>query len=140
MEKIETKQKKALMIEALILKMGSVTEACKIVEIDRSTHYAWLQTDQKYKQEVEKLPLMILEFVESALYQKIKEGDTPAITFWLKHKNMARKLGGYSDMRYIQSDVRLKSDSAETMSEVYELVNTPTPKLKGKIKNGKKQE
>ena len=138
--KQETKNKKKLMVETLIKKMGSITAACKICNLNRSTHYDWLATDPEYKKAVEELPLRILEFVENALYKKIQEGDTSAITFWLKHKNMARKLGGYSDMRYIQSDVRLKTDSAETMSEVYELVNTPEPKLKGKIKNGKKQE
>jgi len=73
--------------------------------------------------EVKKLPELVLDFVEHALYKKIQEGDTPAITFWLKHKNMARKLGGYSDMRFVQSNVNLKTDSAETMHEVYELVN-----------------
>ena len=112
------------MIEALTKHMGSITQACKIVNIDRTTHYDWLKTDPEYKQKVENLPLIILEFVENALYKKIYEGDTSAMTFWLKHKNMARKLGGYSDMRYIQSDVKLNTDSAETMHEVYALVNS----------------
>ena len=122
------------MIEALIKSMGSITRACKICSINRSTHYDWMESDPDYKKAVEELPLIIVEFAENALFKKIQEGDASSIQFFLKHKNLARKLGGYSDMRYIQSDVRLKSDSAETMQEIYTLVN-PEESNKLLIKN-----
>ena len=39
--------RKKAMIGALQKSLGVVTTACKVVGIDRQTHYNWLETDTK---------------------------------------------------------------------------------------------
>jgi hypothetical protein len=45
--------KKKLMALALIKRLGSITQACKDVGINRGTHYDWLKTDKRYQKAVD---------------------------------------------------------------------------------------
>jgi hypothetical protein len=47
-----TDTKKAAMLEALEKSLGIVSTACKMVDISRQTHYAWLKSDEEYKKAV----------------------------------------------------------------------------------------
>ena len=77
---------KKAMIEALEKTLGIVTTAAKIAGIDRSTHYEWLKNDPEYKAAVESLDDVVLDFAESQLHKRIKDGDTTATIFYLKTK------------------------------------------------------
>ena len=100
---------KNAMLQALEKCLGIVSDAAKMVDIDRTTHYRWMSTDKDYKAKVEDLSNVALDFVESKLFEKIsgvkvktgtdKEGqpiiyDQPpsdtAIIFYLKTKGKAR--------------------------------------------------
>ena len=81
---------KKAMIQALEKSLGIVTTACKIVGIDRNTHYTWLKKDKKYKAEVEELENIALDFAESKLHKNIENYDTTAIIFFLKTKGKGR--------------------------------------------------
>ena len=63
------------MIEALEKSLGIVSTACNSVGISRQTHYRWLSEDAEYKQQVEDISEMAIDFVESKLHEKI-EGVT----------------------------------------------------------------
>ena len=94
--------KKAAMIEALEKSLGVVTDACKIVGINRKTHYEWLKNDEQYKQDVDDLSNAALDFVESKLYEKIKGGDTTCIIFYMKTKGKER---GYVERQEHKLDI-----------------------------------
>lgn len=96
------------MIEALKKSLGIVSTACESVEISRQTHYRWLTEDPEYKEQVEDVAEMAIDFVESKLHEKItgiqmvkhhEEADVyyelapsdTAIIFFLKTK--AKKRG-----------------------------------------------
>ena len=64
--------KKSAMLKALESTLGVVTSACKIVGIDRTTHYRWLQDDEEYKLQVEALTEVAVDFAESQLFELIK--------------------------------------------------------------------
>jgi len=74
---------KKAMIQALEKSLGVVTSACKIVGINRSTHYEWLKTDEEYKREVESIEDIALDFAESQLHKQIKKGNTAGTIFYL---------------------------------------------------------
>jgi hypothetical protein len=81
---------KKAMILALTKSLGIVTTACKIVDIDRGTHYNWMRDDPEYKAQVESLKDVVLDFAESKLHKKIDDGDTTATIFFLKTQGKGR--------------------------------------------------
>ena len=82
-------QKRA-MIEALEKSLGIVTTACKMVDIARSTHYLWMSTDEEYKEAVEAIADLTLDFVESQLHKQIQKGEVTSTIFYLKTKGKKR--------------------------------------------------
>jgi hypothetical protein len=96
-----TDLKKKAMIEAMEKSLGIVTSATKIAGIDRATHYRWMQEDEEYKESIESVNNIALDFAESQLHQKIKEKDTTAIIFYLKTKGKSR---GYIEKSELSLD------------------------------------
>ncbi|CAB5224161.1 hypothetical protein UFOVP386_29 [uncultured Caudovirales phage] len=94
-----TEFRKKAMIEALEKSLGIVTMACRSVGIDRTTHYSWMKEDEEYKNQVEELKNVALDFAESQLHQKIKGNDTSAIIFYLKTQGKGR---GYIEKNEIE--------------------------------------
>ena len=70
--------KKEAMLEALEKSLGIVSTAAKMVGIDRSTHYAWLKSDEEYKSAVASIQDGVLDFAESHLY-KLEKKATPQL-------------------------------------------------------------
>ena len=58
----KTDTKKGLMLEALEKSLGIVSTACKMVDISRQTHYAWLKADEEYKSAVQSILVGVLDF------------------------------------------------------------------------------
>ena len=78
------------MIEALEKSLGIVTTACKSAGISRETHYRWLREDPEYKEQVDGISDIALDFAESKLHKQIDKGDTTAVIFYLKTKGKKR--------------------------------------------------
>ena len=81
---------KKAMVEALEKSLGIVTTACKSVGIARQTHYEWMREDSAYKEAVESIADMAIDFAESKLHKQIDSGDTTATIFYLKTKGKKR--------------------------------------------------
>ena len=86
----KTEHKKKAVLDALVSHMGVVTTACEVAGIGRTQFYQWLKDDPEYKDQVEDIQNIALDFAESALYKKIAIGDTTAIIFYLKTKGKNR--------------------------------------------------
>ena len=82
--------RKKAMIEALTKSLGIITTACKIVGIDRVTHYRWLAEDSKYAEQVEAIKDIALDFAESQLHKRMQNGSDTAIIFYLKTQGKKR--------------------------------------------------
>ena len=94
-----TDTKKGLMLEALEKSLGIVSTACKMVDISRQTHYAWLKADEEYKSAVNSIQDSVLDFAESHLYKLVKDGNPAATIFFLKTKGKKR---GYIERQEIE--------------------------------------
>ena len=112
---MSTKQdtQKAAMIEALEKSLGIVTSACKNVGISRNTHYTWMKQDDVYKEAVEDIENIALDFAESQLHKQIKEGNTSGTIFYLKTKGKRR---GYVERTEIQQETTYKSLDVQIIS------------------------
>jgi hypothetical protein len=95
----ETHKKK--LIEALEKSLGIVTAACKEVGLTRETFYRYYREDEDFKKKVDDINEITLDFAETQLLKKIKEGSERSILFYMKYK--ARKRG-YTDSLDITSD------------------------------------
>lgn len=120
-ERESTKKKKALFLEAFKQTLGNVSNACKSVGIDRGTYYLWIEKDKAFKKAIEEITEVQLDFVETALFKGIKEGNASLITFFLKTKGKDR---GYVERREItgKEGEDLIPKKTLTMQEARELI------------------
>ncbi len=88
------------MIEALEKSLGVVTTACKTVGISRQTHYEWLREDGQYRDAVDDISDVALDFAESQLHKQIQNGEVSSTIFYLKTKGKRR---GYIERQEIEN-------------------------------------
>lgn len=101
---------KKKLIDALESNLGIVTTACKQVGVHRSTYYEWYNNDKDFKKAADDVNDQTLDFVESKLHEKIKDGDTTSIIFYCKTKGKKR---GYVERQEIKHDADVKSKLIE---------------------------
>jgi hypothetical protein len=114
-QKPEVYKKKLL--EALERSLGIVTSACKDVGVSRDTFYRYYNEDEEFKKSVDDINNITLDFAETQLLKKIKEGSERSILFYMKYK---ARLRGYSD------SIDITSAGEKIMSEIN--VNIVLPK------------
>jgi hypothetical protein len=90
----DTQKKKKQLLIYLKRSLGVVTAACDATGISRQTHYRWYSSDNKYRDKVDDIGNVALDFAESKLYESIKKGCPASIIFYLKTKGRDR---GYSN-------------------------------------------
>lgn len=86
----KTDTKKSAMIQALESSLGVVSVACSKAEISRETHYRWYREDPDYKSAVDDVKNICLDFVESKLFEQIKDNNTTSTIFYLKTQGKSR--------------------------------------------------
>jgi len=90
MNRSKLNPKKKAMIAALEKSLGVVTTAAKNSGVARQLHYDWIKQDENYRQAVEAIGDIALDFAESQLHKQIQEGNTTATIFFLKTKGKGR--------------------------------------------------
>ena len=95
----DTQDSKKKMLEALEFNLGIVSTSCAVADVSRATLYRWLKEDEDYKAYVQNIHEAAIDFVESKLYEKIKDKDTASIIFYLKSKAKHR---GYVERQQIE--------------------------------------
>lgn len=134
-----TKAKKRAMLEALQKSLGIVTVAVRSLESDREKaenlrryHYSWLKTDDTYRQEVDSIADIALDFAESKLHKQIEKEDTTATIFYLKTKGKKR---GYIERQELTGAdgaqlaapkvIVLSPEAAKEIQELYDNAISP---------------
>lgn len=85
--KTEDKRRFLILLEQ---SLGVWSTACKKMGVERSTPRRWAKEDPIFASQIESIKDITLDFAESALLKKIKEGDTASIIFYLKTLGRAR--------------------------------------------------
>ena len=96
----KTQLNKKAFLKAFVETFGNVSKTAEAVGIDRRTYYNWLKIDSDFSQEVKAIEPeeLFLDFAESQLLKKMREGDITAIIFFLKTKGQRR---GYTEKQHI---------------------------------------
>jgi len=97
--------KKAAMIDALVIHHGIVFDACMMVGISRQCHYSYYKNDDYYRELVDGIKEVALDFVEGKLMDNISKGYEASIIFYLKCIGKKR---GYIETREIKKDINLR--------------------------------
>ena len=112
--------KKKLMIESLRKQLGVVTAACENVGVARTTHYEWIKIDPLYKEAVENLPDLVLDFAENALFKQIKSGSIPSTIFYLKTKGKNRGYIEKTEVEHSSNDFHIQVNIPESVKELFD--------------------
>jgi hypothetical protein len=94
-----TEHLKKQLIDALTKSLGIVTTACKEVGISRTTFYQYMKDDKEFKEEIESIEDIALDFAESKLHKLIQDGIPAATIFYLKTKGKKR---GYIEKQQLE--------------------------------------
>lgn len=85
-------------VASLKRNLGVISRMCKEMNVSRETYYRWYNTKPEFKKAVDEIEDETLDFVESQLLIKIKEGSEKAIFFYLKNKGKGRGYGNTLDL------------------------------------------
>ena len=96
--------RKKAMIQALEKSLGIVMTASKSCGVDRSTHYKWMKSDPEYKEAVEDLEDIGLDFAESSLFRQIASDIPSSTIFYLKTKGKKRGYVESQDINITQGN------------------------------------
>ena len=96
------KKKQDRLLEALEKSLGVVTTACKACGLSRAMYYKYLK-EEEFSQKVDEIQNVAIDFVESKLFQQIRDNTVASTIFYLKTKAKNR---GYSER--IEYDGNLK--------------------------------
>ena len=98
------------LLNALEKNLGVVTSACKEVNCNRSTFYKYYNNDVKFKEKVDELQNVALDFVESKLFQQIQNDNPTSTIFYLKTKGKKR---GFIEQNIIEHKGGIESKLIE---------------------------
>ena len=78
--------------------MGIISQAAKKIGVDRGTPYKWMKQDPEFKERVDEVINVPLDYVEGKLFEQISAGNITGIIFYLKTKGKKR---GYVERQEI---------------------------------------
>ena len=96
----DTMYKKVKFLEFFEMNYGIVAPTCKSVNIGRKTFYRWYEADEWFKEKVDEIKEMQIDFVEAALLKNIKNGKELSQIFFLKTKGKER---GYIEKQEVDN-------------------------------------
>jgi len=97
----QTKMKKNKFISCYFENTGNIAHICRELKMSRQTFYDWIKRDPDFAQAIENEDEAFKDFAESKLMEKINNGDTIPLLFYLKCKAKDR---GYVET--VEHDVR----------------------------------
>ena len=100
--------KKEAFLSVLFNSEGNISKSCIKSNISRTSVYQWINEDVDFKDRVEQVGDELLDMVESALIQKIKDGNLPAIIFYSKPQGQGR---GYIERQYVNQTQSFGNDT-----------------------------
>jgi len=90
---------KRALVEAMEKSLGVVTQACRMVGVGRDVFYRYYNSDAKFREQIESIKEVALDFAESQLHKQIGEGIPTSTIFYLKTKGKSR---GYVERQEVE--------------------------------------
>ena len=100
-EQERTTEKKKLFVETFMSTLANISVCCKKIGVSRQTFYSWRNTDKAFAEEIFNAQEELIDFAETILFKKVRDGSTAELIFFLKTKGKAR---GYYERQEITTD------------------------------------
>lgn len=110
-------KEKKMFIDMFKSSLCNISMTCKHLKLNRLTFYNWYNKDEEFRRYIEEAREERIDFIENALFKKIKEGDTTAIIFACKTLGKKR---GYVERSEI--DANLNVEKVVTPVEAKEIL------------------
>lgn len=81
---------KKILLKALEESYGNVSKACRLANLNRSVFYELCKKDSEFKELVDEMNEVALDFSEEMLFENIKSKKEASIIFHLKTKGKSR--------------------------------------------------
>lgn len=135
-EQLRTIIKKKEFLDIFTKRLGNIGATCLKTGIARVTFYEWMKTDKEFKQKVEDLPEIRLDFAENQLNKLMDKNHPTAIIFFLKTKGKDR---GYIERTELDASLHNDRLTGKHFSEAWKKAKEkPIKKLKRSKKCVKK--
>ena len=84
---LKTETNKKRLIEAMEAHTCIITEACRSAKLTRKTFYNYMEKDKKFRDQINELSDVAVDFAKSSLMKQIENGNTTATIFFLVNKS-----------------------------------------------------
>lgn len=101
------KERKDNFLELFEATHGNVKKVCETLKMSRQTYYAWYKKYPKFKEAVDEILAVNVDYVEDKLFDLIDAGNYKAIQFYLKTKG---KNFGYSERTDVEVSGSISQD------------------------------
>ena len=99
---------KAQLVELWRETRGHVSNMCRTVGIDRKTFYVWLKKDKDFNEAIIGAESELHDDVRDALVQKIADGSSTDIQFYLRKRHPDFKDHKVSAARFTAGDMKVE--------------------------------
>jgi hypothetical protein len=97
---MELSEQQNRFIKSYICNNFNASKACKAIGISRQTYYNWIDNIDSFSSLMNEAKEEKIDFAESALMKKVKEGNVRAIIYFLSTKGKHR---GYTTKTEVES-------------------------------------
>jgi len=94
----------------------NISATCKAVGINRTTFYNWKSKSKKFSKQIHEIQEGLIDYAESKLIQKVRDGDVTCLIFFLKTKG---KMRGYSEKYDLNHSGEINANSQLTVNVVH---------------------
>ena len=108
---------KALFLEKLEENHGDLYNTYSSLGIKYNRFYEWRKTDPNFDAAIERIKMDTVRWVESKMFEKIAEGNTDLMKFYLKVHKDGQKLG-YVETKKIEAEVKGQVDVEKQLEEM----------------------
>ena len=108
---------KAKFLELLEENHGDLHKTYTALDIKYCRFYEWRKTDPDFDSAIERIKMDTVRWVESKMFEKIAEGNTDLMKFYLKVHKDGQKLG-YVETKKIEAEVKGQVDVEKQLEEM----------------------
>ncbi len=117
---------KGLFVQALEQNTGNITEACKAINVHRTTYYNWYKKFPQFAKQCDAVKEGLIDIAESQLHKNVADGNQKAIEFTLI--NLKKQIYSNRDLLPVIGTLKVEITKTYKGDKPDDTVTTPLDK------------